>query len=90
MYWPSCSWYSPSQEAWGLGALPQWGPLSILGPQTKQPTVLPPPKQELEEGHPVGLPTPSPRGLSLLSVSGMREWVDGARPGPLLHGEECS
>lgn len=47
-----------------LEAPPPQGPFCTLGPQTKQPTGLPQPKQELEEGQLIGPPLPPhPMGL---------------------------
>ena len=73
----------------GLGAPPTQGLLFILGPQTKQPTDPPQPKQELEEGQLISfLLLPQAVGLSCNTISvwaeGRGRW-DRARLPPETH-----
>lgn len=79
---PARVWAVPTQWGLGPGSPSPSGPLSTQGTQTGPRRGLPQPKHELEEGQLIGLPAPSPMGLPFtLSVSGVREGVDGTGRG---------
>lgn len=79
---PARVWAVPTQWGLGPGSPSPSGPLSTQGTQTGPRRGLPQPKHELQEGQLIGLPAPSPMGLPFtLSVSGVREGVDGTGRG---------